>query len=61
MDVVVVKTGLACKGPFYVFADANVEVVKTKDETSQEVINSLGLELPSGSDAMIKLPAETLS
>ncbi len=50
VDVVIVKTDFASKGPFYVFADANIEVVQARDETPEDVLRSLGLEMPAGLD-----------
>ncbi|MGB4587980.1 MAG: NifB/NifX family molybdenum-iron cluster-binding protein, partial [Clostridiaceae bacterium] len=50
VDVVVVKMDFASKGPFYVFADANVEVIQSQEETPKDALKSLGLEIPAGLD-----------
>ena len=55
-----VKTDFAGKGPFYVFADANIEVVQAQEETPQDALRSLGLEMPAGLDpkGMTEWPVE---
>jgi cation diffusion facilitator family transporter len=47
VDVVIVKTDFTSKGPLYVFADADVEIVKTQEETPRDALKGLGLELPA--------------
>lgn len=47
VDVVIVKTDFTSKGPFYVFADANIEVVQTQEEKPETALKSLGVEMPA--------------
>lgn len=62
VDVVIVKSDFTSKGPLYVFADANVEIVQTQEATPQDALKGLGLELPAEleSTETTKLPEELL-
>lgn len=45
VDIVIVKNDFESKGPLYVFANANIEVKLTKEETPQHALKNLGLIL----------------
>jgi cation diffusion facilitator family transporter len=47
VDCVLVKNDFESKGPFYVFSNANIEVIVTDEEIPQRAFEKLGLEFKS--------------
>ncbi|HBY05142.1 MAG TPA: cation transporter [Desulfotomaculum sp.] len=50
VDFVLVKNNFESKGPHYVFSNANVEVIVTKDESPKQAFEKLGLAFSPFSD-----------
>ncbi|SHJ29325.1 NifB/NifX family molybdenum-iron cluster-binding protein [Parasporobacterium paucivorans] len=47
VDLVIVKKGFSSKGPAYVFADSNIEIILTNEDTPENVLKKLGLTVNS--------------
>jgi cation diffusion facilitator family transporter len=51
VDIVLLKKDFSSKGPAYVFANANIEVILTEAQTPQEALTNLGLAVSQPADS----------